>query len=69
LHTNLFADEKVCLVIEDELLNGIDENKTAGEAVSTVIRNGSIFLRCTCGRIAIEDKATGEFTVYAREQT
>jgi len=67
-HKNLGAGEKVCLVIEDEVLNGIEEHESSGEAVSTVIRNGDILVRCACGRIAIEHKKTGEITIYAPVQ-
>jgi hypothetical protein len=66
-HKNLFADEKVCLVIEDEVLNRIEEDKSSADAVSTIIRSGDILVRCTCGRVAIEDKKTGQITIYAPE--
>lgn len=55
------------MVVEDEILNGIPENKTSDDAVSAIVREGNILVRCACGRIAIEDKESGTITIYAPE--
>ncbi len=65
-HKNLFAAENVHVVIADELLNKFG-GKSADEAVAAIIRDGEVLVRCSCGRIAIEDK-TGQITIYAPEQ-
>ena len=67
-HTNLFADEKLCLIVEDDLLNRLSDRKPAEDAISTMVTSSDIFVRCSCGRIAIEDKKSAEITIYAREQ-
>jgi hypothetical protein len=70
IHKNLFTGTKVCVVVLDDVLNEIDEHKSAGDAVTTIIGKGDILVRCAgCGRIAIEDGKSGEITMYAPEKT
>ena len=68
LHKNLFAGAKVCVVVEDGVLDAIDDRVTSGDAVQKIIQAGDLFVRCSsCGRIAIEDKQTGAISIYTRE--
>ena len=68
LHKNLFAGAKVCVVVEDELLDAIDDRATAAEAVQKIILGGDILVRCNrCGRIAIEDRNSGEINFFTKE--
>ena len=70
IHKNLFTGAKVCLVVLDDVLDNIDTHKSADDAVTTIIGNGDILVRCTgCGRIAIEDRKSGEINMYAPERT
>jgi hypothetical protein len=70
LHKNLFASAKVCVVVQDDVLDHIDGKRSASEAVSEIIANGDILVRCpACGRVAIEHRSTGQIIVYTPEKT
>ncbi len=68
LHKNLFAGAKVCVVVEDGVLDAIDGRAAAGDAVHKIVLAGDLLIRCnSCGRIAIEDKKTGAISFYRKE--
>lgn len=68
LHRNLFAGAGVCVVVADAVLDRIDEQLPASDAVDRIIRSSDVLVRCPkCGRIAIEDKRSGAVSFYARE--
>ncbi len=70
LHRNLFAGAGVCVVVEDAVLDRVDEQLPASDAVDRILRSSDILLRCPkCGRIVIEEKKSGAISVYARERT
>ncbi len=67
LHRNLFAGAGVAVIVPDTVLDRIDEQLPASDAVDRIIRSSDILVRCPkCGRIAIEDKKTGAVSFYAR---
>jgi hypothetical protein len=70
LHKNLFASAKVCVVVQDDVLDQIDAKRSAGEAVTEIIARCDILVRCSaCGRVAIEHRKTGDIIVYTPEKT
>lgn len=68
LHKNLFCGARVSVVIEDAVLDSIDDQAPARVAIDKIVRSGDTLVRCKmCGRIAIEDRATGAITLFAPE--
>lgn len=53
----------------DEVLDEIQDNKSAGEAVTEIIAKADLLVRCDCGRIAIEDRDTGQIHIYVLDKT
>jgi hypothetical protein len=68
LHKNLFAGANVHVVVSDNFLNAIPDEETAGDAVSRIILNSDVLVRCPdCGRLAIESSETGAIRFYREE--
>jgi len=68
LHQNLFAGAKVGVVVEDTVLDAIDDRAAAGDAVRKIVQAGDLLVRCrSCGRIALEDRNSGETGFYIQE--
>lgn len=68
LHKNLFCGAKVCVVIEDTVLDSIPEEAPARVALDKIVFEGDTLVRCRkCGRIAIEDRKSGSIRIYAAE--
>jgi hypothetical protein len=68
LHKNLFCGARVSVVTEDTVLDSIEDTATAKVAIDKIVHAGDTLVRCkACGRIAIEDRATGVITLYSPE--
>jgi len=70
IHKNLFSGANVCLVVEDEMIDKLDDQIPAAEAIHQMILHSDILVRCPkCGRIAVEDNKTGAIAIYAKENS
>jgi hypothetical protein len=57
------------VVVVDEVLDAIDDRGAAGPAVAKIVQSSDILVKCgACGRIAIEDHATGVISIFSKEK-
>jgi hypothetical protein len=69
VHKNLFAGVNVNIVVSDDVLDGIDDDIAAAQAINEIIQKGHVLVKCTlCGRIMIENSDTGMIDSYRVEQ-